>query len=224
MQGNTLKFVTIMGGVVGAVVIALGAVTLLKNSSVPPPKPYDVAMYDVYSDLLQTPEESWWIRLIDPRPEAVLIRVETQPGPDVGIEGALVPDKRFKQAVDSAIADYLKRNIGILELQRKFNLPIYDLFTRAEEETVLKSQLPNGDASACRAFQQKHVGYERWVELSAVGFNQDQTVAVVYLVEWSGGRPLCNSGIFGRGGYRMLQKRGGKWHLMDNQVFSDWDT
>jgi len=222
MRSNTLKAVIILSGTVGAIVIGLGAMTLVKDSSVPPPKPYNVAMYDVYSDLIQTPEESWWGRLMAPRPKTVLIRLETEPGgPNGGIEGSLVPEKRFQHPVDSAIADYLKRNNGILELRKSFNLPAYDLITKAEEKAVLNESIPG---SACRAFQLRHPGYERWVELSAVGFNQDQTMAVVYVVEWRGSRPLCAGGIFGTGGYRMLQKRNGKWHLLENQVFSDWTT
>jgi hypothetical protein len=220
MRGKALKFVGIMGGVVGAIVIAFGAKTLVDTSTVPPPpKPYDVAMYDVYSALIPNIEEHWLNRLIDPPPEEVLIRVETLSFQDSGLdaagkpstEGVLLTGKQFKEAVDSAFADYLKRNTGVLELQRKFNLPHYDLFTKAEQKSMSKG--------ACVAFQQKYPGYERWIKLSAVGFNQDQTVAVVYFVET---RATRTCGMFEKGGYRGLQKRGGKWHLLANQAFSDW--
>jgi hypothetical protein len=196
MRGKALKL-AVVGGVVGAIVIALGAKTLVDTSTVPPPpKPYDVAMYDVYSALLQSQEGPWLYRvpfqLLHPQPEGVLIRVDTlslqdsmpyeslrdslpneanRPSPGLGI----LPEERFKPAVDAAARDYLKRNTGVLELQRKFNLPQYDLFSKAEEQAFLK-----GDPSAC----QKYAGYVRWVELSAVGFNQDQTVAVVHFIEW----------------------------------------
>jgi hypothetical protein len=42
------------------------------------------------------------------------------------------------------------------------------------------------------------------VSFSAVGFNKDRTVAVVYATYWCG--PLC-----GRGTYYMLDKRDGEW-------------
>lgn len=216
------KSESILAGTVGAIVIGLGAMTLVKDSSVPPPpKPYDVAIYDVYTDLLETPQQSWLVRLIDPRPEAVLIRVETEFGQDHPISGSLEPEKRFKQAVDSAIADYLKRSTGSIELRKSFNLPIYDLFTKAEEEVLLQVDVMQAPSPACRAVQQKHPGFERWVELSAVGFNQDQTVAVLYVAE-RGRRPLCGGELTGEGGYRMLQKRNGRWYLIENQVVSDW--
>jgi hypothetical protein len=207
--------VLIIMGVVGAIGIALGAKTQEDTSTAPPPpKPYNEAMYDVYSALLQEREPQ--------QPEGVLIRIETltfqEPGPtkDTGLQrwlGIDPKEERFKPAVDSAIADYLKRNTDVLELQKKFNLSHYDLFTKAEEKGFYF-----GDHSLC----QKYSGYERWVELSAVGFNQDQTVAVVHFIDWRG-RPCNGHTIIGATGKdRMLQKRDGKWHLLPSRIFSDW--
>lgn len=221
MRSKALKFVSITGGVVGAIVFAIGAKTLVDTSTAtPPPKPYDVAMYDVYSALIPNIEESWLNRIIEPPPQEVLIRVETLTSQDSGLnraspEGRLVPEERVKQAVDSAITDFLKRNTSMLELQRKLNLPHYDLFTKAEQRSISKG------AAACLEFEQKHPGYHRWIELSAVGFSQDQTVAVVYFVESRATRNFCSGGMFEKSGYRMLQKRDGKWRLLANQVFSD---
>ena len=210
-----MKFAIIMAGVVGAFVIALGAKTQEDTSTAPPPpKPYNEAMYDVYSALLQEREPQ--------QPEGVLIRIETlsfkDPSPYephgsqrwLGIDPK---EERFKPAVDSAIADYLKRNTDVLELQKKFNLSHYDLLTKDEEK---------GFQFGAHSLCQKYSGYERWVELSAVGFNQDQTVAVVHFIDW-GGHP-CNfhSLISATGKDRMLQKRDGKWHLLPSRIFSDW--
>lgn len=224
MQSDTLKLAArVVVGILAALVLATAAIGLRRDFKAPPPKLYDMAMYDVYSDLLQS-QLSWWDQLIDRRSEAVLIRTETEPGQDHQVwdlrfvQASLVPEKRFKRAVDLAIADYLKRNTSILELQRRFNLATYDLITQAEEEAVLDKGL---SGSACRVFQQKYGGYERWVEFSAVGFNQDQTVAVVYVVEWRRDGAQCSARRSGTAGYRMLQKRNGKWHLLENQVFSD---
>ena len=215
MRGKALKFAIIVGGVVGATVIALGAKTQEDTSTAPlPPKPYNEAMYDVYSALLQEREPQ--------QPEGVLIRIETlsfkDPSPYepdgarrwLGIDPK---EERFKPAVDSAIADYLKRNTDVLELQKKFNLPHYDLFTKDEEKGFYF-----GAHSLC----QKYSGYERWVDLSAVGFNQDQTVAVVHFIDW-GGHPCNFHSLIGAAGKdRMLQKRDGKWHLLPSRIFSDW--
>jgi hypothetical protein len=43
-----------------------------------------------------------------------------------------------------------------------------------------------------------------WIELSAIGFNADKTVAVVYMGHLCGG--LCGGGQF-----HVLQKKDGKW-------------
>jgi len=231
-----LKFAIIIGGVVGGIVIALGAKARVDTSTAP--KPYDVAMYDVYSDLLQYQEEPWLYRALYPQPGGVLIRVETEPGYDADEEFANVfertvpsdptskrfsaldetsipveADKRLKQAIQSAIVDYSKQNTSILELQRKFSLPHYDLFTKAEERSLLKN-----DPSAC----QKYAGYEGWVELSAVGFNQDQTVAVMHIIKWQL-RPCSNRIVGATGKYRILQKQGGKWHLSAIQLGAVWN-
>lgn len=49
-----------------------------------------------------------------------------------------------------------------------------------------------------------------------MGFNEDQTVAYLYMVEWRGG--------FGRGGHRTLYKRNGEWRLVGATGFADWAT
>ena len=205
----------------------LSIAELFRQSSPPgPPKPYEEAIYDVYSGLLngEMTQRSLLNRLFDPPPHEVLIRVETLTFQDSGLDAAgkpstdeeLVPDKQFKQAVDAAVADYLKRNNSMLELQRRFTLPRYDLFTKAEEQSIFKG------AAACLAFQQKHPVYKRWIELSAVGFNRDQTVALVSFVETSATKDFCIGGTFKRGQGRVLQNRGGKWHLLADPMFSDW--
>ena len=228
-NGISKSAARVVVGILATLVLATAAIRLRRDFKVPPPKPYEMAMYDVYSDLLQA-QVSWWDQLIDPRSEAVLIRTETEPGQYhevrelAFVKASLVPEERFRQAVDIAIADYVKRNSGVLELRRKFTLPTYDLISGAEEQALLKEHDPTPRDSACRAFQKKYPSYDRWVELSAVGFNEDQTVAVVYMVEWSGSSPLCRGGVSGHGGYRMLQKQDSKWHLMKNQVVSDWLT
>jgi len=124
----------------------------------------------------------------------------------------------------SAMADYTRRNEESFQLERRFTLPKYDLITTAEEKAVLKDEGHDQEGSGCREFARKHPDYYRWVELSAVGFNEDQTVAYVYMVEWRGGKPLCRGGVFGRGGPRILHKRNGKWHLVETGVFADWVT
>src|SRR5438067_9244527 len=111
MQNGIFKNAArVVVGILAALVLGTVAIRLPRDLKLPPPKPYEMAMYDVYSDLLQA-QRSWWDQLIDPRSEAVLIRAETEPGQyhqvrgPAFVESSLVPEERFKQAVDSAIAD-----------------------------------------------------------------------------------------------------------------------
>jgi hypothetical protein len=175
-----------------------------------------------------------WDKFTNPIPEGVLIRIDTtiQTGPGHGpgfgpspasLPGDM-PQEQFDQAASSAMADYARRNKESFQLQRKFNLPKYDLITTAEEDAVLKEEGHDQKGSGCREFVRKHPDYYRWVELAAVGFNEDQTVAYVYMVEWRGGQPLCRNGIFGHGGPRILRKRNGKWYLVKLPIFADWAT
>ena len=187
-----------------------------------PPKPYEEAIYDVYSGLLneEMTHRPLWTKLIDPIPEGLLIRIDTtiETGTAMGYD-LLNQAWPGSGPQASAWADFARRNKGSLQLQRKFNLPKYDLMTKAEEEAALKDQ--GTDSLGCREFVQKHPDFYRWVELSAVGFNEDQTVAYLYVVEWGGSPPLCHLGVFGHGGLRILQKRNGKWYLMETGA-SDW--
>jgi hypothetical protein len=210
---------------------------LQKASPPGPPKPYEEAIYDVYSGLLigEMAQRSLLQKLISRVPDRVLIRIDTTIEAGLGhgsdfeqhsasLPGNIASQERFDKAVSSAAEDYTRRNKESLQVQRKFNLPRYDLITKAEEEAVLKDEGHDQEGSGCREFTGKHPSYYRWVELSAVGFNEDQTMAYVYMVEWAGSPPLCRNGIFGHGGARILHKRNGKWYLVDTGVFADWVT
>ena len=214
MEGRALKFLSITAAAVGVIAIALGAKALVdRSNSNSLPKPYDVAMYDVYTALIPNTEEVWLNRVLAPPAKDVFIRDKTVSVQDptiIGYEppspvGRIVPENRFAEAVNSAIADYLKRNTTTLKLQPRFKLANYHLFARPDRKF--------GKDDDSGAFVQSRPASARWIELSAVGFNSDQTIAVVYFDEMSGS--------FWDGGFRMLQKRGRKWYLLHNQVFSD---
>jgi hypothetical protein len=167
------------------------------------PKPYEVAIYEVYSDLLRTDltDRSWFERLIDPIPEGVLIRIETGQDHGPSLIGDIKPQEQFDKELSSAAEDFVRRNKNPFLLHNE-----------------------GRDQEGCREFMRNHPNYRRWVELSAVGFNEDQTVAYLYIAEWSVSPQLCKQEASGHGGLRILSKRSGKWHIVEGGAFADWVT
>jgi hypothetical protein len=133
-------------------------------------EPYDVAeAYEVYSAIVPS---------IDPDPTTLtwLIRIDTLPigGGSSRTYDPSDPARGWKKApgqtsVNTALDDHSKVNAKTWLLQRKFVLPNpYKLVTHEE----IKAMFPPNPKEGFR---------ELWLELSAVGFNADKTMAVVYM-------------------------------------------
>jgi hypothetical protein len=119
--------------VLAVFILALGLVFIRrspKHVREPGGKPYDVAVYDVYSEFLhaETTERPWLERLLDPRPDGVLIRIDTTVEGS-GHRGALdnqaacIGDLK-RQGLDgeeasSACVDYVRRIKQPFQLQKK---------------------------------------------------------------------------------------------------------
>jgi hypothetical protein len=92
----------------------------------------------------------------------------------------------------SAMVDYLRSNESALPLEPRFNLPTpYEL-----------ADVGNLDNDAKHEFAEKSGGY-RVYELSAVGFNSDMTLAIVYVG--------FDCLMCGRWALHVLKKTDGKW-------------
>ncbi|MDT7605338.1 MAG: hypothetical protein QOF61_3335 [Acidobacteriota bacterium] len=159
-----------------------------------PAEPYvDADAYEVYSTIL--PSE-WPLSVANAK--TLVIRSAT-----VDYKMCLVPEKESEGLVGAAISDYAKKNEKTWLLQPLFNLELrYQLIAAGE----LKSTFERGGWDN---FYKQHPNSGGWIELSAVGFNADKTVAVVYMGHHCG--MLC-----GGGGFHVLQKKDGKW------VRADW--
>jgi hypothetical protein len=157
-------------------------------------EPYDVAeAYEVYSAI---------IPIISPNPETHtwLIRIDTLPMGQGSLpaadheEGEQSRDQRLANA---ALGDYSKVNAKRWRLQRNFTLRNpYRLVTLDEIKTM---------------FPPNSIGHfeELWIELSAVGFNDDKTMAVVYMAHHCTTSCCC-----GDGKSFLLKKRNGKWEVL----------
>jgi hypothetical protein len=152
-------------------------------------KPYDVAeAYQVYSAIIPevspNPETNTWFISIDTLPTGRSLDDQAR--------------EQWKQTrgSDTALDDYFKVNRKIWLLQRKFTLPKpYELVTSDE----IKAMFP-------RHFR-GNFG-ELWLELSAVGFNADKSLAVVYMSHVCTTQCCCAEGTS-----YVLQKQNGKWQV-----------
>ena len=142
------------------------------------------------------------------RPSSIVIRQETVRsfGAFVDMGSAtttcLRPEREFENIVGPAIADYLRVNKTRWCLKDRLKLTIpYQLIPFESLHSFIQKE-------GWDAFHKKHPESRGFIDLSAVGFNPDKTVAVVSVGKWCG--DLC-----GEGYYYVLQKKEGKWIPLD---------
>lgn len=145
------------------------------------PQPYeDADAYEVYAAVLSLKVAASW-------PEAaktIVIQSQT-----IKFRMCLRPEPESERIIGTAISDYIKLNEKPWLLQKRFVIEkSYELVSSEE----LRSFEPG----------------RGWTELSAVGFNADKTVAVVFMMHHCG--RLCGTGFF-----HVLQKKNGRWEPLD---------
>ena len=165
---------------------------LLVFSSLPTqitPSAYDDAdAYEVYAAVL--PSE-WPLR--DAHAKQLVIRRETK-----SFQMCLKPDSEIEAKVGPAIANYVKLN------ERQWSLqPILSLATPYQLLEVRKFEALMSQGQWDEYYRQ-YPESGGLIELSAVGFNIDKTIAVVYMGHSCGA--LCGGGTF-----HVLEKMDGKW-------------
>lgn len=158
------------------------------------PNVYEVDdAYDVYSVLLPHEESFEFAK------GTLVIRQETVSNPDKASVPCVTADaaRRFKDA----IADYNGVNRSQWLLQRRFQIDKpYEIVSSDTISLVFKE----ADWDTFYARYPKSGGY---IVMSAVGFDKDRTLAVVYTGSSCGG--LC-----GRWGLHLLRKLEGKWKVV----------
>ena len=153
------------------------------------PKSYeDAEAYEVYSAILPT-EWPWQA----PNAKSLVIRSETK-----GYKMCRRPEAESEKIIGQAISEYVKLNKDTRLLKRGLNIEKpYELIPFDELRSALKQ-------GGWENFYKQYPNSGGWIELSAVGFNADKTVAVVYMGHhsWS---------LSGGGRFHVLQKKDGKW-------------
>jgi hypothetical protein len=119
-------------------------------------------------------------------------------------------DNQAESVLRPAIKNYLKLNSRRWLLQQP-KLSVAQQYTILPENelTAIFQKGTSGVVSkdAWKEFQQRHPTYQGWIEVSAVGFNSDKTIAIVYLGYHC--REQCEGGEF-----KALEKKDGKWQLL----------
>lgn len=175
----------------------------------------DADAYEVYSAILSSPEVA---RLS--KAKNLVIRQETLGnfGTFLDVEHStricLRPDAESAKIMGTAIADYVKVNKTKWLLREKFKLEIpYKLIN---SETIIPIINPFTEKEDWKEFYKQYPDSGGFIDLSAVGFNADKSVAVVSKGRWCGS--LC-----GEGDYYVLQKKDGKWvPLKWNGDYCSW--
>jgi hypothetical protein len=153
----------------------------------------DAEAYEVYSAIL--PSE-WQVRGAKSKTLVILSATKAY-------KMCLIPEKESEELVGPAIADYVKLNEKTWLLQEQnFKLTPPPKLISSEE---LKSIF---ERSKWPGFYRKYEDSDGLIELSAVGFNADKTVAVVYMGHSCGTQ--CGGGRF-----HVMQKKEGKWTQLE---------
>ncbi len=157
--------------------------------------PYDVdEAYKVYSAILPS---------IGERP--LVIGAETRT-PEICLQPL---DAQSEKVLRPAIDSYLELNAMPWQLQKHFDINRnYELLAEAELKATFRDGM-NGSSSTAgwKTFFERRPDSEGLIELSAVGFNADKTIAVVFIGYHCGEE--CRGGEF-----RALEDKGGKWQLL----------
>lgn len=165
----------------------------------------DTDAYEVYSAILSFPEavqsskfRNFVIRQETLRNFGALLDSETV----AQTRTCLRPDAESAKIIGTAIDDYIKVNQKKWLLQEKFKLKIpYKL---VDSKTIISIINPLTEKEDWKAFYKQYPDSGGFIDLSAVGFNADKSVAVASKGRWCGS--LC-----GEGDYYVLQKKDGKW-------------
>lgn len=181
-----------------ALISSLCAVRMVFGQAASPSQYADAEAYAVYSVLIK---EEWPARVA--KADKLVIWAETSDYPSLG-DGptmCLLPAKGEEAIYGPVVANYQEVNKKVWSLQPKFDMAApYQIVPGAVIDEIFAKKGIDG----WKEFYAKYPGSGGAISMSAVGFNADRTIALVYMGHSCGG--LC-----GGGSYHVLQKNNGKW-------------
>jgi hypothetical protein len=152
----------------------------------------EATAYEVYAAIL--PSE-WPLRVAHAK--RLVIRRETK-----SYQMCLRPDKELEKKVGPAISDYVELNKKQWVLQARLSIDSPYQFLETSKFSTLLSK------GGWDEYYREYPESGGLIELSAVGFNGDKTIAVVYMGHSCG--MLCGGGTF-----HVLEKVEGKWQPLE---------
>ena len=165
------------------------------------PEPYeDPDAYEVYSAVLST-GGGWQ----DSKSLLILQNIPPKEWPIGSPQSALQGDAEFTRQFDGIFKSFEQANRQPLLLQYHFAIPKpYQIVSSAELDAAFRRRASNTADDGRDGFRQSFPDSTGYLILSAVGFNSEKTIAVVYVEYRCGG--LCGSSR-----YNILEKRAGHW-------------
>jgi len=160
-------------------------------------QPLDEA-YQVYSTVIRK-------RYVNDSTKMILVFAETTPNKDRGSQ----PDRENLRLIlmpltQSTLDSYKENGKKVTKLEEKLDLPVtYTLITRAEFDEMFSRDNFSGWENLYR----KYPKVSGIIWLSEIGFNSDQTQALVYVTHGCGATR-------GEGGYFLLAKESGAWKVV----------
>ena len=195
-KGRAIATIGVVAILAVGVIYYLSAVRCLGHESREPPKPYDVAMYEVYSTVLRGVGG-----------KALLIQSDTRGLVGLEPEPSNVPERPANDAASQAFADYRQRHSSPLAIAPRFQLNKKYGFVSSDRITALLQTAASGrDPTFCKDFS----AYDTFVALSPVGFDSDQSFAVVMIHVWRG---PCFGAWSSES--KTLRKHCGRWKIID---------
>ena len=158
----------------------------------------DAEAYAVYSAILQ---EEWPAK--EAKAKRLVIQIETEDYRLSDDKTCLQPAEGEEGKYGPIVSAYREINTKAKLLQRKFTSEIpYDLVAKAS----IRTYFAKAGVDGWPAFYNKYPDSGGFITMSAVGFNADKTIAIVYMGHSCGG--LCGGGL-----YHFLRKTEGKWSV-----------
>ena len=196
-----MKSLGLLGLIVMATLVAVPPLLSDSDQSMKSIAAYeDPDAYEVYSAVLSL-HGSWQ----DSKSLLILQNLPPKEWPIGSAREALQGNAEFAKQFDPIFKSFEQTNRESSLLQYHFSIQkSYQIVASVKLDAAFRRRAPNAADDGWEGFRQSFPDSSGYVILSAVGFNSEKTIGLVYVEYRCGG--LCGSSA-----YYILEKRGGTW-------------